>query len=605
MDLGGLLRRTSRLNLARRADPPPHREPAGGMLHYLSAPEDLASIVFFRVALGAIIFWEVLSFAIEGLIGDLYVKPLVHFTYLGFDWVRPLPAPLMYGHFVLVAALALCVMLGFWYRVTSVLFFIAWTYVFLVQRAYFHSYYYLIAMLGLLMVFAPAHRMLSLDVARNPQLRSEVGPRWILWLLRLQVGVVYFYGGVCKLNADWLQGAPMRQVLAAQAETPLVSPLFREEWMVYVFSYGGLFLDLFIAPLLLWRRTRVVAFVMAVLFHVTNATFWDIGIFPAVMIAATTLFLSPNWPRKVAGLVKGSTPRPRRRERKSAQAAEAPPWTTLRQWQLGLIAIYAAVQLIVPLQPFLYPGNVSWTGEGERFSWQLRAKSKEARAKFYLTDPVRGTTRPQEVALDDHLLPWQIGRMSFQPDMILQFAHYLHQHTLETEGVAPEVRAHVKTSLNARRPQLLVDPTVDLAAEPRTLRPADWIMPLRETLPPAEDQRDAKYREGFGRETIVFATGPTVSDQQIEDNLARLLADPDLAAVHLCHASISDRGLVHLGRLKQLTTLDLADTDVTDAGLGHLRGLEDLLVLNLRGTKVTDAGVETLQKALPGLRITR
>lgn len=36
-------------------------------------------------------------------------------------------------------------------------------------------------------------------------------------------------------------------------------------------------------------------------------------------------------------------------------------------------------------------------------------------------------------------------------------------------------------ALNERRPQLLVDPTVDLASEPQTLLPANWIMSLDES----------------------------------------------------------------------------------------------------------------------------
>jgi vitamin K-dependent gamma-carboxylase len=37
-------------------------------------------------------------------------------------------------------------------------------------------------------------------------------------------------------------------------------------------------------------------------------------------------------------------------------------------------------------------------------------------------------------------------------------------------------------SLNGRKPQLLVDPTVDLARERASMLPARWIMPLTEPL---------------------------------------------------------------------------------------------------------------------------
>jgi hypothetical protein len=47
----------------------------------------------------------------------------------------------------------------------------------------------------------------------------------------------------------------------------------------------------------------------------------------------------------------------------------------------------------------------------------------------------------------------------------------------------------VLVSLNGREPQLLIDPSVDLAAEERSLAPARWILPLETTS--AEPPRTA------------------------------------------------------------------------------------------------------------------
>ena len=66
--------------------------------------------------------------------------------------------------------------------------------------------------------------------------------------------------------------------------------------MVYLISYGGLLFDLLIVPLLLWRRTRPLAFLVALAFHLTNWYLFNIGIFPWLMIAATLLFFPPSWP---------------------------------------------------------------------------------------------------------------------------------------------------------------------------------------------------------------------------------------------------------------------------------------------------------------------
>jgi hypothetical protein len=54
-----------------------------------------------------------------------------------------------------------------------------------------------------------------------------------------------------------------------------------------------------------------------------------------------------------------------------------------------------------------------------------------------------------------------------------------------------------------------------------------------------------------------------------------------------------------------LQLLYLNHTAITDAGLRHLRKLKQLKYLNLEGTEVTDAGVHELRKAQPNAKIVR
>jgi hypothetical protein len=68
--------------------------------------------------------------------------------------------------------------------------------------------------------------------------------------------------------------------------------------------------------------------------------------------------------------------------------------------------------------------------------------------------------------------------------MILHLAHYIADEYRKQFGRDVEVRALVLTSLNGRKPQLQIDPTVDLAKIPRGLfHRRDWIMPQSEPLP--------------------------------------------------------------------------------------------------------------------------
>ena len=64
----------------------------------------------------------------------------------------------------------------------------------------------------------------------------------------------------------------------------------------------------------------------------------------------------------------------------------------------------------------------------------------------------------------------------------------------------------------------------------------------------------------------------------------------------------TDAGLKHMGRLKNLVSLDLGATGITDAGLKHLKGLKKLEDLNLVMTHITDSGLLDLLKELKVLR---
>jgi vitamin K-dependent gamma-carboxylase len=108
------------------------RRPTSGLLasmgRALFAPVDIAALVYFRIAFGLVMFWEVWRYFDHGWIGRYWIEPVMHFTYYGFDWVRPWPGNGMYLHFVGLGLLAIGITLGCWYRVCTVLFFAGFTY---------------------------------------------------------------------------------------------------------------------------------------------------------------------------------------------------------------------------------------------------------------------------------------------------------------------------------------------------------------------------------------------------------------------------------------------------------------------------------------------
>ena len=439
---------------------------------FLFAPVDISFLVFFRVFFAGMMLWTVAEFFAKGLIASIYIEPAFHFTYHGFEWLQPWPGQGMYAHFAGLAIIAFFVLVGFLYRLSALLLFLGFTYVFLLEKAIFLNHYFLMCLISGLLVFLPAHRAWSVDALLRPSIRASTVPAWSLWVLRFQIALPYFYGGLAKLNSDWLQGQPMQMWLMASDFWPgLVGETAGERWFALLFSWGGLLFDLSIVPLLLWRRTRTWAFAAAILFHLMNAFMFDIGVFPWLMIGATTVFFAPDWPRHVLTSPKTAT-------KAALMQTAAPSPNPLRSRAIVcLLALFVVVQLLVPLRRFLYPGNGMWTEQGYLFSWQMMLWQKVNAVRIVVINRATGEILPLDIPR--WLTRQQFERMGNDPEMLREFAWFLRaKHAERGRDVA--VRMLVLSSLNGRRPQPLVDPTVDLSRESRRIGNQPYVRPLLE-----------------------------------------------------------------------------------------------------------------------------
>ena len=453
------------------------------LLTLATRPVDGASFTAFRILFGLMGLAVVIRFFAHGWIEDLYLAPAYHFTYLGFGWVQPWPGWGMYAHFAALGALSLAIATGYRRRVCCALFFIGFTYVELIDRATYLNHYYWMSLASLLLVFLPGGQ--------------SAAPRWTLWTLRFQVGLVYVFAGIAKLNPDWLLHAlPLRIWLYQHSDLPLAGPFLTEVWAAYAMSWAGALFDLAVIPALLWRRTRPAAYLALAAFHLlTWILFPRLGIFPWLMMAGALIFFAPDWPRRLWARVSRRLwvrvshrlwARVSRRDRPAGRNAAAgvaathnspPPAGLPRSTPVAAVALalFVAVQLAMPLRHYAYPGNVRWNEDGYRFAWRVMLTEKVGFVQYLARNAETG--QAWLVTPEAYLTPLQVERMAIQPDLILQTAHIIAADFEQSGKGKVSVAADAFVSFNGRDNARLIDPNVDLAAIAPGLTPKWWVLP--------------------------------------------------------------------------------------------------------------------------------
>lgn len=445
----------------------------GRWTHFLFKEVPIYPLVTFRIVFGFLMFISTLRFIYLGWIPEHFIDTQFQFKYYGFEWVGLLPPFWMYALHALLLLSALGIMLGLLYRFSAVLMFLTFTYTELIDLTYYLNHYYFISLVSLLLIFIPAHKYFSFDAKIWPTIGSKSTEAWHINLLKFQIFIVYFFAGIAKMNSDWLMSAlPMKIWLPAHDTVPFLGSIFSHAWAPYAFSWLGMLYDTFIVFFLLFKPTRSFAYLAVVLFHLTVGILFQIGVFPVVMIGVTLIFFSTDWHKRLLSFFGriGKSKVTKSYDSKSNEGFMSKPSV------IFLISSYVIFQLIFPLRYLAYPGNMFWTEEGYRFSWRVMLMEKAGTATFYVKDGKTG--REGIVDNSEFLNAHQEKQMAFQPDMLLQYAHFLGKHYQE-EGVSePEVRVKAWVTLNARPSQLIVNPEVDLMKVKDSWQKKDWVLPF-------------------------------------------------------------------------------------------------------------------------------
>ena len=451
------------------------------------APVSPGSLVAFRVLFGLLAFVGAVRFLANGWVERFFERPRFFFHYWGFEWVEVLSPAAMQAAFVALAVLGLMIAAGLFYRVAIVAYFLLFTYVELIDVTNYLNHYYLVSLLAFWMALMPLGRVRGLDGRLFGGARRTL-PRWMVWALRLQVGVVYFYAGLAKLTGDWLLHAqPLGIWLGSRGEAPLIGALVQHEWAPLVMSWAGFLYDTTIPFWLSWRRTRGPAYGLLLVFHLCTHLLFTIGMFPLIMSAAATVFFAPDWPRRFAKrFMKRFHERASKGDAEGAAAAgagsgRAPAMSPARLALAGGLVLVAAVQVLAPLRAHAYGGDVLWHEQGMRWSWRVMCREKDGSVLYRVRVP--GRRRELRVPPSRYLTPHQEREMSGQPDLILQLAHHIRDEYVVRHGEGVEVRVDALASLNGRPMARLIDPEVDLATVEDGLAPAEWILPGPDEAP--------------------------------------------------------------------------------------------------------------------------
>lgn len=436
------------------------------MTKWLFKHIDNSSLIVFRVIFGLLCFLESVGAIFTGWVKKTLVEPQFTFNFIGLEWLQPLPSNGMYIYYLIMGVFALFVMFGYKYRFGIIGFTVLWAGTYFMQKASYNNHYYLLILLSVIMVFQPANKYLSVDAKLNPNIKSISMPQWCKWVFVLQMFIVYTYASVAKIYPDWLDTSVMELLMRGKKNYFLVGDFLQNKTLHYILAYGGILFDGLIIPLLLYKSTRKLAFVLSIFFHLFNSFIFQVGIFPYLSLAFALFFFEPKIIQKLF------------LKKKPFYSEEAVIVPNYKTPFLMLFGLYLVVQIGLPLRHHFIKDDVLWTEEGHRLSWRMMLRAKHGTATFRVLD--KSTQKTINIKLSDYLTKKQQRLVSSKPDVIWQFAQRLKQ-IFNANGQQVSVFVDCQVQVNGKGYKRLINPDIDLAnVEWQTFNHSDWILPSKQ-----------------------------------------------------------------------------------------------------------------------------
>lgn len=406
----------------------------------------------------------------------MYIDPSFHFTFYGFEWVTPL-GDYTYLLFFICGLSAFFVAIGYKYYISIIIFFLSFTYIELMDKTTYLNHYYFVSILSFLMIFLPSNSSYSVDSYLQKK-SFKYTPKWCVDSIKLLLFIVYFYSGLAKINKDWLfEAQPLKIWLTTGSyDFPLIgSNLMQQEWFHYFMSWGGMFYDLLIPFLLIYTRTRVFGFLLVIFFHLFTVLLFPIGMFPYIMIMSSLIFFSSKTHKKILDFIL----KPFIDKIKSIREMKI---INIQKERISLIvvSVFFIIQFLFPFRYSLYPGELFWNEQGYRFSWRVMLMEKKGYTTFKVVN--KENDNSFYIMNNSFLTELQERQMSFQPDFIIEYAHFLGNYYKNLGLNDIEIYADSYVALNGRISKRFIDPEIDLLKQKRGFKNKDWIIPLDEKI---------------------------------------------------------------------------------------------------------------------------
>jgi hypothetical protein len=427
---------------------------------------DNSSLVVFRILFGILITIEAWGAIFTGWIRRTLIDPQETFNFIGFEFLQPLPGNGMLYYYGVMGLFGVLVAIGYKYRLSIIAYTIMWTAVYLMQKSSYNNHYYLLMLLCIVMSFLPANKNISLDAKIDPSIRSISMPRWAWVAIVLQMWIVYSYAAIAKIYPDWFNASFPALLMTGKKHYWLVGEFLQQSWVHYSMAWFGFFFDLLIIPLLLWKRTRLAAFLAAIFFHLFNSFIFHIGIFPYLALALAIFFFPAKTIHRLF-----------LKSRKSFYQGNDIIVPSYKKLLVLFFAVWFIIQIALPVRHHFFQDDVLWTEEGHRLSWRMMLRSKGGSSLFKVVE--KGTIDTIYVNKDAYLSPKQLRAINTKPDMIWQFAQRLKRE-YAAEGKDIEVFVDSYVSVNGRPSRKFIDPKIDLASEKwHHFKHHHWILPSK------------------------------------------------------------------------------------------------------------------------------